>query len=133
MLISSKTQKKDKKRDDHRDSEDHLRDLPEWLEEFADDLEGPALHAPAHISQDSDSERPTKVVSKSRKQSIYIHFQKTEIEKSAREETKSRKQSNFTHFPNRPNLRSLLSKQNDKGLLAEDVLARLLEQKSLVT
>ena len=34
------------------------------------------VHAPVHISQDSDSERLTKVVSKSksRKNSIYIHF-----------------------------------------------------------
>ena len=34
------------------------------------------MQAPAHISQDSDSERPTKVVSKSRKHSIYTHFPK---------------------------------------------------------
>ena len=32
------------------------------------------MHAPAHISQDSDSKRPTKVVSKSRKHSIHTHF-----------------------------------------------------------
>ena len=51
-----------------------VRDLPQWLEEFADDLEDTELHAPAHIFQDSDSERPTKVVSKSRKPSIYTHF-----------------------------------------------------------
>ena len=31
------------------------------------------MHGPAHISQDSDSERPTKVVSKSRKHSIETH------------------------------------------------------------
>ena len=34
------------------------------------------MHAPAQVSQDSDSERPTKVVSKSRKHSIYSHFPK---------------------------------------------------------
>ena len=32
------------------------------------------MHAPAHVSQESDSELLTKVVSKSRKLSIYIHF-----------------------------------------------------------
>ena len=54
-----------------------FRDLPEWLEEVTDDPEDTALHAPAHFSQDSDSERPTKVVSKSKSKqhSIYIHFQ----------------------------------------------------------
>ena len=34
------------------------------------------MHAPAHISHDSDSERPTKVLSKSRKHSIESHFPK---------------------------------------------------------
>ena len=34
------------------------------------------LHVSAHISQDSDSERHTKVVSKSRKHSFYTHFPK---------------------------------------------------------
>ena len=53
-----------------------MRDLPEWLEEFTDDLEEAELHAPAHISQDSDSEHPSKVVSKSGKHNIYIHFPK---------------------------------------------------------
>ena len=66
------------KRDDSRDSDDRLRDLLEWLEEFTDDLEDTEVHAPAHIFQDSDSERPTKVVlkSKTRKHSIYTHFTK---------------------------------------------------------
>ena len=34
------------------------------------------MPVPAQISQDSDSELPTKVVSKSRKHSIYTHFPK---------------------------------------------------------
>ena len=50
------------------------------------------LHAPAHISQDSDSARPTKVVSKSRKHG-------------------------FFSLPKRPKLRSLLANQNDKDSL----------------
>ena len=51
-------------RDDSRDADDRLRDLPEWLEEFTGNPEDTEVRAPAHISQDSDSERPTKVVSK---------------------------------------------------------------------
>ena len=51
-----------------------MRDLPECLEEFTDNLEDAELHAPAHISQDSDSECHTKVVSKLWKHNIYIHF-----------------------------------------------------------
>ena len=38
---------------------DRLRDFPEWLEEFTDNLEDTEVSAPAHTSQ--DSERPTKV------------------------------------------------------------------------
>ena len=48
----------------------------EWLEEFTDNPEDTELPAFAHSSQDSDSERPTKAVSKSRKHSIYTHFPK---------------------------------------------------------
>ena len=62
--------------DGSRDADDRLRDLPQWLEEFTDNLEGTEVHAPAHISQDSDSERPTKVVSKSGNHSFYTHFPK---------------------------------------------------------
>ena len=51
--------------------------LPEWLEEFTENLEDAAeVLAPAHVSQDSDSEGPAKVVSKSRKHSIGTHFPK---------------------------------------------------------
>ena len=72
----SKTQNKNKKRDDRRDSVDRLHDLPEWLEEFTDNLEYTELPASAHSSQDLDSGRPTKVVSKSSKHSTYTHFPK---------------------------------------------------------
>ena len=51
------------------------------------------MHAPAHICQDSHSERPTEVVSKSMNHSMY------------------------THFPKRPKLRSPLANQNDKDSL----------------
>ena len=70
----SKTQNKNRKRDGSRDSDDRLRDLPEWLEEFTDNLEHTEVYAPSHISQDLDSERPTKVVSRSRKHGIETHF-----------------------------------------------------------
>ena len=39
------------------------------------------MHAPAHISQDSDSEQPGKVAS--RKHGVYTHFPEDEIAKSA--------------------------------------------------
>ena len=51
-----------KTRDDKRNSKDLLADLPEWLEEFTDNLEDTEVPAPAHSSHDSDSERATKVV-----------------------------------------------------------------------
>ena len=56
------------------DSNDRLRDLPEWSEEFTDNLENAEMPAPAHISQDSDSERRTEVAL--RKHSIKTHFPK---------------------------------------------------------
>ena len=71
---TQKTQNKNKKRDGNRDSDDRLRDLPEWLEEFTDNLEDTVVPALAHVSQDSDSERPTKVAS--REHSIHTRFQK---------------------------------------------------------
>ena len=61
-----------KKRNNNRDSEDRLRDLPERLAEFTENLEYTEVSAHAHLSHDSDSERPTKVAP--RKRSIYIHF-----------------------------------------------------------
>ena len=77
-----KTQNNNKKRNGSRDADDRFRDLPEWLEELKDDLEDTEMPAPARSSQDSDSELPTKVVSKSRKHSIFLTSQKTEIAKS---------------------------------------------------
>ena len=50
------------KRDNSRASGNWLQDLPEWLEEITENLEGTEVLAPAHISHDSDTERPTKVV-----------------------------------------------------------------------
>ena len=80
-----KTRTINKKRDDSRDAVDRLRDLPEWLEEFTDNLEDTEVHAPAHTTQDSDSERLTKVVSKLNQGStvFILTSQKTEIPKSA--------------------------------------------------
>ena len=66
-----------------RDSDHRLRDLPEWLEEFTDNLEDTEVPASTHKSQDSDSERPTKVVQQSRKHGIDTHFLKAEIGNSA--------------------------------------------------
>ena len=69
-----KTETTIKKGDGNRDSDNRFRDLPEWLDWLTENLEDTEVPAPAHISQDSDSERPTKVASKSRKHSIYTHF-----------------------------------------------------------
>ena len=42
---------KQKKRGDSRDADDRSRDLPEWLEEFTEDLEDTEFHAPrTHFS-----------------------------------------------------------------------------------
>ena len=49
---------------DSENSNDRLRDLRQWLEEFTRNLEDTEMPAPAHISQDSDSELPTKLASK---------------------------------------------------------------------
>ena len=67
-------QNQNKKWNGKRDSDDRLRDLPEWLEEFTDNLEDTEMLVPAHSSHDSDSERPAKVAS--RKHRIHTHFPK---------------------------------------------------------
>ena len=105
-----KTQNKNKKRDGNRDSDERLRDLPEWLEEFTDDLEDTELHAPARISQDSDLERSYECGIKNQGSTVFIpNPQKTDIAKSVRG----------------PEL---------QGPLAEDALAKLyFKQKTLVT
>ena len=82
-----------KKRDDRKNSDGSLADLPEWLEEFTENLEESELPADAYTSHDSDLERPTKL------------------------ETKSRKHIIYTHVPKVKKLRSLLANQNDKGSL----------------
>ena len=55
-----------------------LRDLLEWLEDFAENLVDEAVSAsrdtPASTSRESDSEPPRKVASKSRKHIFYTHF-----------------------------------------------------------
>ena len=66
-ITPSETQQQNKKRDGYRCSDDRLRDLPQCPEEFTDNLEDTEVPAPAHISRDSDSERLTTMVSKSRK------------------------------------------------------------------
>ena len=77
--MTNRNQKQNKKRDGDRDTDDPLRDIPEWLEEFTDNLKDTEMDAPAHVSQDSDSERPTKVVSKSRNAQYFSHFPKDRV------------------------------------------------------
>ena len=43
---------------------------------FTDNLEDTEVPAPAYSSRDSDSERPTKVLSKSREHCVFAHFPK---------------------------------------------------------
>ena len=75
----TKTKNRNKNCDNEPASRNRLRDLPGWLEEVTENFEDKRStnikgHTPANTSQDSDSERPTKVVS--RKHSIYTHFPK---------------------------------------------------------
>ena len=62
------TKKQNKNKDNSLASSNRLRDLPDWLEEFTENLEGKEVPAsrdtPANTSQDSDSERTTKLVSR---------------------------------------------------------------------
>ena len=58
---------------DSKDSNDCVWDLPEWLEEFADNLEDAEMPSPAYISHDSDSEHPTKVAP------IHTYFPKDQL------------------------------------------------------
>ena len=55
--------------DGNRDSHNRLRDLPELLREFTDNLEDTELRASAHSSPESDLEYPTTVATTSRKHS----------------------------------------------------------------
>ena len=59
-----KISKKEKKKDNIQATRSRLRDLPEWLEEFTDNLEDAEVPALANTSEDSDSERPAKVGTK---------------------------------------------------------------------
>ena len=71
---------------DKMERDDQSQDVPEWLQNFTENLEDPEIPAPAHISrEDSDSEHPTKVVEKSKLGSVVFIFtsQKTEIAKYA--------------------------------------------------
>ena len=66
--------------DDEKDAKDPLADVPFWSENFTDNLKVAELLAPAHSSRDSDFEHPPpKVLSKSRKHSIFCTSRKTEI------------------------------------------------------
>ena len=65
---------------DANDSNDLLRDLPEWLEEFADNLEDAEMPAPAHFSW---LRFGTAYQSAIKKHSILLTSQKTEVAISA--------------------------------------------------
>ena len=71
-----KIQNQNKKRDDKNNSDDPLADLPQWLEEFKENLVDRIACIRTNSSQESDPEHPTKVATKSRKHCIYTHFPK---------------------------------------------------------
>ena len=77
------TIQKPKNEDNKQAAGNRLRDLPESLQEFTDNLEDAEVPAPANTSHDSESERPTEAAS--RKRSIYTHFPWTEVAKCASE------------------------------------------------
>ena len=57
-----------------KDENDPLADALLWLEDFKENLKPTEVHAPAHISQNSDSAHSMKVATKSRMHSIFTHF-----------------------------------------------------------
>ena len=92
--------------------------LPEWLEEFTENPEDAEVPATAHISHDSDSERPTKVAP--RKHSIYSLPERSTLRSM---------QANQVYEIARPARGRKL-----QGPRAEDAVAEpYLEQESLVT
>ena len=60
--------------DAKQDAKDPLADMPFWVQHFTDNLKVPEMPAPAHSYHDSDSEHLSKVVSTSRKHSVFTHF-----------------------------------------------------------
>ena len=72
---SLKIQTQNKKRDDTKNSDDPLADIPDWLAGFGGNLVE-ELHAPAHSSPKIDLEHPVEVATKSKTHSIYCHFPK---------------------------------------------------------
>ena len=74
MARFKKSQNNSQNKSNKQATGDRLRDLPEWLEEFTENLEDTEELVPANLSHDSDTERPTEVIS--RKHSIYTHFPK---------------------------------------------------------
>ena len=69
---------------DKQDAKDPFSDVPFWLGDSTTISEKvPEMPAPAHSSRDADSEHLPKVVSKSRRHSVFLTFRKTEIATSA--------------------------------------------------
>ena len=82
------TQHQNKKRNGTRDSDDRLRDLPEWLEDYTDNLDDTEVLVPAHVAQNADSERPTRVASNSRRHSVFNSLPKRDRNCEVRLRTK---------------------------------------------
>ena len=74
-LATRRLEQESQKRDDQKNSDDSLADIPDWLTDFKDNLVE-EVHAPAHSSPETDLELLVEVAIKSRKHSIYSHFPK---------------------------------------------------------
>ena len=88
------TQNQNKKRDNNQASDDRLRDLPEWLEEFTDNLEDTEMFAAAHT-----------------------HFSGLRFGTSFESGINIKEDKYLYSLPKRPKLWSMLAKQNYKGSL----------------
>ena len=60
-----------------------MQDLPDWLRRFTENLEDEETHAPAKVSQDSDSKRATKVAENQGSTVFLFTSQNAEIALSA--------------------------------------------------
>ena len=91
VRITPKNQKQNKKRDGNRDSDDRLRDLPEWFEEFTDRGRSTAC--------------------------TRTNFSGLRFGTSCESGIKIKEAQYSYSLPRRPKLRSLFANQNDKGSL----------------
>ena len=69
---STKCENPNENKERRSDADDQVQGPLEWLEPFTDNLADTENYAPAQVSQDSGSERVTKVAERLRKHNIFI-------------------------------------------------------------